>query len=252
MITAIIADDDPSSVKRMEFLLSELWPDLQVCGKAESGPEALKLIDALAPQLAFLEVRLPGLCGMQVARKISHRCKVVFTTGYDHYAFNAFDSGALDYVLKPVDRQRLQKTIGRVKRRLSVTPEALPPAPGRPVPPDAERLSGKKTFLQWICIHSGPRSKVIPTDQICYFKADHKYTSIVTNDREALINKSIKTLADELDPKQFWRIHRSTIVNVERIEAIGPSRTGRKTIRVKDRPEVLTVSRPYLHLFKKM
>jgi DNA-binding LytR/AlgR family response regulator len=252
MIRAIIADNDPCSVSQMESLLKELWPELELCGKASSGPEALRLIEVHAPHLAFLEVRLPGLCGMQVARKITHRCHVVFTTGYDHYAFNAFDSGALDYLLKPVDGERLRKAIGRAKRQLAVAPDPLAPVGEWPAPPGMERSDGKRNFLKWICTQSGCRSKFIPTEQICYFKADHKYTSIITDDSDALINKSIKTLADELDPSQFWRIHRSTIVNVARIEAVRRSMTGRKTVQLKDRPEVLTVSRPYLHLFKKM
>jgi DNA-binding LytR/AlgR family response regulator len=253
MTKAIIADNDATCVRQIESLLSVLWPELEVCGQAASGPEALELIDIHAPELAFLEVRLPAVCGMQVARQIVNKCHVVFTTRYDHYAVNAFESGALDYLLKPLNRERLQKAIDRAKRRLCITSDILPPDPDRFATPRAARRTGRKQrFLQWICTHNGRRSKVIAADQVCYFKADHKYTSLVTNDSDALISKSIKTLVDELDPDQFWRIHRSTIVNVARIKAVRPSKTGRKIVLLKDRPEVLTVSRPYLHLFKKM
>lgn len=253
MLKAIIADNDADAVRLMKSLLTDLWPDLLLCGEAGSGAEALELVETHNPQLAFLEVRLPGICGMQVARRISDTCQVVFTTCYDHYALNAFDSGALDYLLKPVDGQRLQKTIRRAKHQLSISSGVLPSAPGRPAHARAQRLGTRKqNFLQWICTQSGRRSKFIPADRVCYFKADHKYTSIVTSDGEALIKKSIKSLVDELDPSRFWRIHRSTIVNVAQIEGIRRSRTGRGAVRLKNRPEILTISRPYLHLFKKM
>jgi DNA-binding LytR/AlgR family response regulator len=253
MTKAIIADSDAYSARQTQSLLRDLWPELEVCATAESGLEALQLIDAHTPRIAFLEVRLPGLCGMQVARKITNTCYVVFITGHDHYAVNAFDSGALDYLLKPLNRRRLQKAILRVKRQLSISPEPSSQGRGLPAHPRTDRLSMKKqNFLQWICTQNGRRSKFISTDQVCYFKADHKYTSIITNDGEALINKSIKSLADELDPSCFWRIHRSTIVNVAKVTEVSRSKTGRGTVRLRDRSEVLTISRPYLHLFKNM
>jgi DNA-binding LytR/AlgR family response regulator len=253
MLKAIIADQDADAVRLMKSLLTDLWPELLLCGEAGSGAEALDLVETHNPQLAFLEVRLPGICGMQVARRISDTCQVVFTTRYDHYAVNAFDSGALDYLLKPVDSQRLQKTIRRAKRQLSISDGVSPSDKGQPAHARAQRLGMRKqNFLQWICTQNGHRSKVIPADRVCYFKADHKYTSIVTGDGEALINKSIKALVDELDPSRFWRIHRSTIVNVAQIEGIRRSRTGRGAVRLKNRSEILTISRPYLHLFKKM
>lgn len=253
MLKAIIADNDANAITKMKSLLAELWPDLLLCGEAGSGAQALELVKTHAPHLAFLEVRLAGsICGMQVARQIADRCQIVFTTGYAHYAVNAFDSGALDYLIKPVDGQRLQKTICRAKRQLSISSTASSSDRDQPAHTRAEQLGARKqNFLQWICTHSGRRSKFIPADHIYYFKADHKYTSIVTGDGEALINKSIKSLVSELDPIQFWRIHRSTIVNVAQIESVSRSNTGRRTVRLKDRPERLTVSRTYLHLFKR-
>lgn len=253
MTKAIIADPDAFSAGQMTSLLNELWPELEICATAENGLDALQLIEAHAPRLAFLEVRLPGICGMQVARKITNVCQVVFTTRFEHYAVNAFDSGAVDYLLKPVDRERLQKALWRAKRQFPVFPGNPSPEHRRSATHHAKGFNTKKQrFLQWICTSSGRYSKLISTDQVCYFKADHKYTSIVTREGQALINKSIKALMQELDPGRFWRIHRSTIVNVAQIDAVRRSKTGRGTVRLKTRPETLTISRPYLYLFKNM
>ena len=254
MIKAIIADREAEAMAQMESLLTELWPDLMICGRAVNGLEALRLIAEHTPHLAILEVRLPGICGMQVARKIAGSCQVVFTTRFEHYAVNAFDSGALDYLIKPVSRERLQKAVRRAKRALPISGET--PSSGRSEPdhrqasPDMAPI--KPEYLQWICTQNGRRSRLIAADTVCYFKADYKFTSVFTQKGESLINKSIKSLAQELDPDRFWRIHRATIVNVSQIAAVSRTKTGRGAVQLKDRPEVLTVSRPYLHLFKKM
>lgn len=251
-IKAIIADVDVEFIEQMESCLSELWPELVVCGRAGSGPEALELFERHQPRLAFMEVRLPGICGMQVARKIAGACAVIFTTGYDHYAVNAFDTGAVDYLIKPVKTERLKKAIQRAGQRLLNTPGAEGGSPRpqkplmRPLPP------GKPSYLQWVCTQSARRSNIISVDEVCYFKADHKYTSVITGKNECLINKPIKSLSEELDPNRFWRIHRSTIVNVSQINQVTRSKTGRGEVMLKDRAEVLTVSRPYLYLFKQM
>lgn len=253
MIKAIIADEE-RAIGQIESLLADLWPDLTVCGRAGTGPDALRLIEKHKPQLAILEVRLPGICGMQVARKITGTCQVIFTTSYDHYAVNAFDSGALDYLLKPVSRKRLQKAILRAQRQLASSAEALSiPNHDSTIQEQADRpVAEKHNFLQWLCTGNGSRSKLIPVDQACYFQSNHKYTSVVTRENETLITKSIKCLVEELDPSMFWRIHRSTVVNVAQIAGVSRSMTGRGVVRLKGRPENLTVSRPYLHLFKQI
>jgi DNA-binding LytR/AlgR family response regulator len=253
MIKAIIADEE-QAIGQIESLLADLWPELEVCGRAETGPEALRLIEKHEPQLAILEVRLPGICGMQVARKITGICQVVFTTDFDHYAVNAFDSGALDYLLKPVSRERWQKAIQRAQRQLVSSAEVRSfPSHGSATLEQADSpVTQKHPFRQWICTQIGIRSKLIPVDQACYFQSDHKYTSVVTRESETLITKSIKCLAEELDPSKFWRIHRSTVVNVAQIAGVSRSSTGRGVLQLKDRPENLTVSRPYLHLFKQV
>lgn len=251
MIKAILADSEEKAVNRMEMLLAELWPDLLVCGKAATGRDALRLIERHKPQVAILEVRLPGICGMQVARRIAGHCQVVFTTNFDHYAFNAFDSGALDYLLKPVSRERLRKTVQRARQALAPASKEPSPAP-RQSPAAPAFFNKQPDYLQWVCTQNSRFSRLIAVDMVCYFKADRKYTSVVTRQGESLINKSIKTLAEELDPAVFWRIHRATIVNISQIDGVSRTKTGRGALHLKDRPEVLTVSRPYLHKFKKM
>lgn len=251
-IKAIIADDEAYLIEHLAALLAEVWPDLVICGRARNGPEALALIEEHAPHLAFLDIRMPGLCGMQAARKIAGRCWVIFVTAYEHYAVNAFESGALDYLVKPISRDRLAKAVQRVKKQLAVSLN-----PPWYFPQLVEQLienlpSKKQEFLQWIRVQHGSMVKLIAVDEVCYFQADNKYTRVITREDEALIHKPVKDLAVELDPNRFWRIHRSTIINVAQIDKVGRSLTGRGAVKLKDRPEILTVSRSYLHLFRQM
>jgi DNA-binding LytR/AlgR family response regulator len=190
---------------------------------------------------------------MQVARIIAGECQVVFTTSHAHYAVNAFDSGARDYLLKPVERDRLQKAIHRLQRYLAVASSTgMPTDHIRKKAMQDDASNGQRNYLRWLCIQNGLRSKLVSVEEIYYFRADHKYTAVILQQDDALISKSIKSLVDELDPDRFWRIHRSTIVNVDQIETVTRSKTGRGVVRLKDRSEALTVSRPYLHLFKHM
>ncbi len=242
-IKAIIADNEEHLIRHMESLLSGLWPELVICGRAGSGQEASQLIEKHNPHLAFLDVRLPGKCGMQVARKYSGSCAIVFTTAYDHYAVNAFESGAVDYLIKPVNRERLEKAVKRIQKwHLSQAAEHLLTG----------SLEKKQEFLQWIRVQHGDGVLLLPVDEVCYFKAGDKYTLVITKDGESLIKKPIKELAQELNPDRFWRIHRGTIVNVAHIGKMSHSTTGRGIINLKNRKDLLTVSRPYLNLFKHM
>jgi DNA-binding LytR/AlgR family response regulator len=252
MIKAVIADEQ-QAIDQIEPMLADLWPELVVCGRGTTGPEALALVNKHKPHLAIMEVRLPGFCGMQVARMIADSCHVVFTTRFEHYAANAFDSGALDYLLKPVSPERLKKAIHRAKQQLSLSNTAQLPGHQQPQRFHAHRTTpGSRERIQWVCSINRGHSKLIAVEKVCYFKADNKYTVVVTDDGETLINKTIKFLADGLDHKKFWRIHRSTIVNVEHIEKVSRTQTGRGAVQLKNRPEILTVSRPHLHLFKQM
>lgn len=251
-IKAIIADEQ-QAIGQIENLLADLWPELVICGRGTTGPEALALVKTHRPHLAIMEVRLPGFCGMQVARKIADTCQVVFTTNFEHYAANAFDSGALDYLLKPISRERLQKAIQRAKRQLALSRTGSFQGSGLSSQSRPNRSSaGKPEKIQWVCSLNRGHSKLIDVEKVYYFKADNKYTLVVTGDGETLINKSIKHLARGLDGRKFWQIHRSTIVNVEQIEKVSRTKTGRGAVQMKNRPEILTVSRPNLHLFKQM
>jgi DNA-binding LytR/AlgR family response regulator len=242
-IKAIIADSETHCVAHLESMLINLWPELIICGRAASGPEAVQLIEKQNPHLAFLEVRLPEMCGMQVARKFAGSCAIVFITEYQQYAVNAFDSGAVDYLVKPVDGERLEKAINRIKNwHLSQAAEHL-----------ITGLNKKETdYLQWIRVQRGNAVLLQSVEEVCYFKAGDKYTLVITRDGESLIKKPIKKLAQELDPDKFWQIHRGTIVNVAHISKMSRSSTGRGVVNLKECTDLLTVSRPYLNLFKQM
>jgi len=250
---AIIADDEKELRIYLKSLLLKLWPELIVCGEAKNGKEAVALIETERPQIAFLDIKMPGLTGIDVAREISGVCRIVFVTAFDQYAVEAFEREAVDYLLKPVSEERLALTIGRLKKQLDVSSE--PPVQ---LVETVERLlsgmpgKGGPEFLRWIRAQQKDSVCLIPVEDVDYFRAEDKYTLVITKERESLIKKSIKELAGELDPAQFWQVHRGIIVNVSRIDRVSRSLTGRGTLKIKGRPELLTVSRNYLHLFKQM
>ena len=242
-IKAIIADDEAHFIRYLESLLFDLWPELCICGRAGSGPEAAQLIEKHNPHLAFLDVRLRGMCGMQVARKFAGSCAIVFVTAFDHYAANAFESGAVDYLIKPVTRERLEKAVRRIQKwHLSQAAEYLLTGAS----------SQKQDYLQWIRVQQGDGVMVLPVDEVCYFKAGDKYTLVISKDGESLIKKPIKELARELNPERFWQIHRGTIVNVAYIHKMSRSKTGRGILNLKGYDDFLVVSKPYLDLFRHM
>jgi DNA-binding LytR/AlgR family response regulator len=240
-IRAIIADDEEQLRSYLKSRLLEVWPDLVICGEARNGQEALELMEKYRPDIAFLDIRMPGLSGMEVAREIAGSCRVVFITAYDQYAVEAFENEAVDYLLKPVTRERLERTVKRLKEQTAASTK--PPLNFSEI---VERL------VQWIQVQQGDSIRLIPVDEVFYFKASDKYTMVISKEGESLIRKPIKELADELDPNEFWRIHRGTIVNAACISKVSRSLTGRSIIRLKDLPETLTVSRSYAHLFKQM
>lgn len=251
---AIITDDEKELRNYLRSLLSETWPDLLVCGEAANGKQTLELVESEHPQIAFLDIKMPGLSGMDVAKRIAGSCHIVFVTAYDRYAVEAFEREAVDYLLKPVSKARLMQTIQRLKERLEA---ASSPSPQ--LTEVVQQLlsmlpaqAAGRDYLRWIKTHHKDSIRLIPVEEIDYFKADDKYTLVMTKEGESLIKKSVKELAEELDPAQFWQIHRGTIVNVSRIDRVSHSLTGRGIVKLKERPELLTVSRNYLHLFKRM
>jgi DNA-binding LytR/AlgR family response regulator len=250
---AIIADDEKELRTYLRSLLLEAWPDLIIAGEAANGKEALELVESERPQIAFLDIKMPGLTGMDVAKQIAGACHIVFVTAFDRYAVEAFKREAVDYLLKPVSKERLTQTVQRLKERLRSTSSPTPQL-SEFVDRILSRLpaQGIRDYLRWIKTQHKGAIRLIPVEEIDYFKADDKYTLVMTKEGELLIKKSIKELAEELDPTQFWQIHRGTIVNVSRIDRVSHSVTGKGIVKLKERPELLTISRNYLHLFKHM
>jgi len=249
-ITAIIADDEAPLRAFLRSMLAEVWPDLTILGEAQNGVEALDLMERHRPDIAFLDIRMPGLTGMDVADRISGTCRIVFVTAYDAYAVEAFDKAAVDYLLKPVSKERLEKAVMRLKEGL----RARAPIPVEALRRVMEQISGDEgsRHLQYLRLQQGQSVRLLPVDDVVYFKAQDKYTQVMTLKGESLIRKPIKELTAELDPDRFWQIHRGTIVNVRFIDRVSRSLTGKGVVRLKGHSETLAVSKPYLHLFRQM
>jgi len=246
-VTAIIAEDEPLLRDELAEQLVKLWPEIDILGKPADGIDALRLIVMHKPDIAFLDIQMPGMTGLEVARQVAGRCHVVFVTAFDQYAIGAFEQGAVDYVMKPISVPRLATTITRLKDRIEHPPADLSGLLGQ-----LQRQSEGRSFLRWVNASVGNSIKLITVDEICYFKADSKYTLVVTAASESLIRKPIKELCDELDPATFWQIHRSTLVNVGAIAGVTRDVRGNLQVKLKQRPELLHVSESYTHLFKQM
>jgi DNA-binding LytR/AlgR family response regulator len=246
--SAVLAEDEPLLADELADLLQALWPQLEIVARVEDGVAALHAIEAHQPDVAFLDIHMPLLTGIEVARQIAGRCHVAFITSYDEHALEAFEAGAMDYVLKPPTAARLATTIQRLKTRLQQPPVDL----RRALQDLVERTPAAPRYLQWINASRGAAVRLITIEEILYFKSDQKYTLVVTADTEALIKKTIKNLTSELDPTMFWQVHRSTIVNVHAIDSVTRDDRGNLTLRLKQRPETLPVSEAYTHLFQQM
>jgi DNA-binding LytR/AlgR family response regulator len=254
--TAIVAEDEPTLRHQLIEQLGQLWPELAITGEAADGVQALRLLDERRPDVLFLDIEMPGATGLEVARQANGRVHVVFVTAYDQHAVAAFDQGAVDYVLKPVSAARLFTAVTRLKQRLGTPPLRLDAALGQlghsgHSGPVATPTAGRQP-LRWINASVGQNLKLITVDEISYFQADNKYTRVVTGEGEALIRKPLKELVEELDPVQFWQIHRSTLVNATAIAGVTRDFRGRMMVKLKSRPETLLVSDTYTHLFRQM
>ena len=251
---AVIADDEKQLRIYLKSKLANLWPELVVSGEAANGHQALDLIDTNRPAVAFLDIKMPGLSGLEVAKNITVDCIVVFITAYDEFAIEAFENEAIDYLLKPVTDERLEKTIERLKRRLASPPPASP----RQLTETIERLLAtmenkeEAGYLKWIKARLGEEVRLVAVDDVYFFKAEDKYTVVKTRGSEYLIKLSIQQLTEELDPDQFWHIHRSTIVNLNYVAGVHRSFGGRLLIKLQDMEQALPVSKSYSHLFKQM
>jgi len=248
MTTAIIAEDEPLMREQLKRKLAVAWPELEIVAEAENGRIAIESFEREQPDLMFLDIRMPEMTGIEVARKLAGRCRIVFVTAYDEFAIAAFEQGAIDYLLKPVESARLATSVARLKDQLD---KPLPDL-GAIVERLAQAAGAASTRLRWIKASIGANVRLIPVEEIAYFQSDEKYTRVVTGDAEALIRKPIRELIEELDPGTFWQIHRATLVNVNHIASVGRDFRGQPEIQIKNRKDRLTVSRPFAHLFKQM
>ncbi|MFT3734189.1 MAG: LytTR family DNA-binding domain-containing protein [Rhodocyclaceae bacterium] len=245
-IRALIADDEPLLAADLATRLGQLWPELDIAAVVHHGPAAVEALNRLAPDIAFLDIRMPGLSGLEVAQqvRVPH---VVFVTAYDQYAVAAFESAAADYLLKPVSDDRLAQTVTRLRDRVAT---AQPAADlGRLL---AQVLGQQAERLSWIRASVGDDTHLVAIDEVLYFRADDKYTVVQTAQREYLIRTPLKELLPQLDPARFWQVHRNTIVATTAIASARRELNGRVTLSLRGRPEALTVSRAFAHLFRQM
>ncbi len=256
--TALIADDEPMLREAFARLLTELWPELTVVAQARNGREAIAAFEQHRPDICFLDVQMPGLSGVEAAGSIGRRAHLVFVTAFEQYAIEAFARGALDYLVKPVERNRLRDTVERLKERLR-TVEPPPVATDDLLRELATRLSeGKRdTRLRWLRAGIGQATRLIPVEEIDFLRADDKYTLVGwrgdgAKPGEALIRTPLKELAGQLDPEQFAQVHRSVIVNLGSVSHVARGLNETAIIHLKGRSETLPVSRAYVHLFRQM
>jgi DNA-binding LytR/AlgR family response regulator len=258
-VTAIIADDEKQLRLHLKNKLGQIWPELKICGEAENGIEAVELTKKHKPDIAFLDIKMPGKSGLEAAGEINSICRIVFITAYDQYAVDAFENEAIDYILKPVEDKRLKKTVKRLKERLAQRDiHEFQSNQSEDITQVLKKISDtistkqENKYLQWIKVQQQDSLQLIPVDEIIVFQATDKYTAVISKGKEYLIKKTIKKLEQELNPEKFWKIHRGTIVKVSAIDKVSRSITGRYVIKIEGYKELLTVSRSYIHLFKQM
>lgn len=244
-VRILVAEDEPLMRERLLSLLAVEWPEARVVRVADNGIDAWEGFLDTGPQLVFLDIRMPGMSGLDLAQRIGQRAHVVFVTAYDQYAVNAFNAGAVDYLLKPIETERLRTAIERVKARLAGPPADLT---GLLRQLGAVRTAPERT--KWIRASFGKQIRLIDVDEVLFFQSDTKYTRIVTADGEALVRTPLRELLAGLDPEHFWQIHRSTAVSVKAIAAAERIDAERLQLTLKGSSERLTVSRAFAHLFR--
>jgi DNA-binding LytR/AlgR family response regulator len=249
-VTAIIAEDEPAQREMLAGLLREQWPGLDIVATCEDGLSAMEALEERRPQVAFLDIRMPGASGIEVARAASGRVHVVFVTAYDEYAVNAFETGAADYLVKPVTPERLAKSVERLRARLASNAstdltrllETL----------DAQRFGRGQGTLKWVTASLGDTVRMFPIDEVLFFQAQDKYVRVVTTSDEAVIRTPLKELVRQLDGDVFWQIHRSIIVRANAIDRVQKDALGHCHAKLKGSKEVLPVSVPYQSRFRSM
>jgi DNA-binding LytR/AlgR family response regulator len=250
--TAIVADDERLMREQIVGRLKEAWPELQILGEAANGREAVAMVQRLEPDIAFLDISMPEMDGIKAAQALAGQVHIVFCTAYDQYAIRAFDQGAVDYLLKPVETERVALACQRLREKLQQKPD--------PMNDLLEQLSQRlgsagakpREYMRWVQASVGANIRMIPTSEILFFRAEDKYTRVQTENFEALIRKPIKELIDELDPNEFWQIHRATVVRVDAVAQVSRNLRGNQVVHLKGRDEKLEVSRSFNHLFKQM
>jgi DNA-binding LytR/AlgR family response regulator len=244
---AIIADDEQHLAEDLRRCLALLWPELQIAAVLHDGMAAAQALQELKPDIAFLDIRMPGQSGLDAAREAAAGCRVVFVTAFDDHAVQAFEQAAVDYLLKPVSDERLQRCVERLKQHSAVAPDAL-----------LARLQqllatqSKPEPLRWLRIQVGQSVRMVAVEEVCYFQSADKYTTVLTCDAELLLRTPLKELIEQLDPEQFWQVHRGTIVNAKQIVSAHHDLLGKVALTLRDRTEKVAVSRSYAQLFRQM
>jgi DNA-binding LytR/AlgR family response regulator len=245
--TAILVDDEPQLLARLKAALAITWPELEIVGEALHGISAMELFEARRPGVAFLDIRMPGMSGLEVARRIAAHCHVVFVTAYDEYALQAFENAAVDYLLKPVDDERLARTVARLRPRVTTAP----PDVAALLDALAERLQ-PPAHLEWLRVEERKDVLLVPVEAVDVFRAADKYTLAITRQQESIIRTPLKELEQQLDPTRFWRVHRNAIVRVGAIARVSRDH-GQIIVHLRYHDDRrIVVSRAYAHLFKQM
>lgn len=244
---AVIADDEQHLSDDLQRRLHKLWPELQVVAVLHDGIAAEQALQELKPDIAFLDIRMPGQSGLDAARAAASDCRVVFVTAFDDHAVQAFEQAAVDYLLKPVSDERLARCVERLKQHSAAAPDALLAR--------LQQLLAKQHKpepLRWLRIQVGQSVRMVAVEEVCYFQSADKYTTVLTRDAELLLRTPLKELVAQLDPEQFWQVHRGTIVNAKQIVSAHHDLLGKVTLTLRDRTEKVAVSRSYAHLFRQM
>ena len=250
--TAVVADDERLMRDQIIGRLKEAWPELVIAGEAANGREAVAMVQGLQPDIVFLDISMPEMDGIKAAQAVAGQVHVVFVTAYDQYAVRAFEQGAVDYLLKPVEPDRVALACQRLRERLTQRPDPMSDLLAQL----SERLGGggakPREYLRWVQASVGSNIRMIPTGEILFFRAEDKYTRVQTKRFEALIRKPIKELVLELDPAEFWQVHRATLVRVDAVEQVSRNLRGNQVVHLRGTDEKLEVSRSFNHLFKQM
>lgn len=244
---AIIADDEPHLAEDLRRRLTQLWPELKIIAVVHDGIAAEQALTELKPDIAFLDIRMPGQSGLDAARSATVTTRLVFVTAFDDHAVQAFEQAAVDYLLKPVSDERLQRCVERLQQGSMFAPDAMMTRLQKLL-----ATSTKSEPLRWLRIQVGQTVRMVAVDEVCYFQSADKYTAVLTRDAELLLRTPLKDLIEQLDADQFWQVHRGTVVNAKQVVSAHHDLLGKVSLSLRDRAEKVAVSRSYAHLFKQM